>query len=227
MQFSWMLLKSYGKGNFSREAQLMRKAFEERAARTQTLLREVMLVADKQVWRCDPQTHIEGVTYEAVTRLLQGYVENEVDMNTDQTCRENCGAYTFAENHGCFKDMYCAKQQRCSGKILNCQYVDSDMWICPAVRFWNTSKKQDEIIFIGRFSQPQAIVVTSISSMRTDEFWGKKELAHVERPKWIRGGVGSSGIAAIVCVRATNRAPSPIGSSVCEKQHRILRPTSE
>lgn len=135
MQFSWMLLKSYGKGNYTREAQLMRKSFADRARKTQALLRDVMSDADRQVWRCDPHAHVEGVTYEAVTRLLQGYVENEVDMNTDQTCRENCAAYTFTENHGCFKDMYCAKQPRCSGKILNCQYVDSDMWICPSVSF--------------------------------------------------------------------------------------------
>lgn len=137
MQFSWMLLKSYGKGNFTREAQLMRKSFEERARKTQALLHDVMVRADRQVWRCDPHEHVEGVTYEAVTRLLQGYIENEVDMNTDQTCRENCAAYTFAENRGCFKDMYCAKQPRCAGKILNCQFVDSDMWICPSVsRAW-------------------------------------------------------------------------------------------
>lgn len=147
MQFSWMLLKSYGKGNFSREAQLMRKSFEERARKTQSLLRDVMLNADRQVWRCDPHEHVEGVTYEAVTRLLQGYIENEVDMNTDQTCRENCAAYTFTENHGCFKDMYCAKQPRCSGKILNCQYVDSDMWICPSVRF--LTKKTISHVFLN------------------------------------------------------------------------------
>lgn len=68
-----------------------------------------------------------------MTRLLQGYIENEVDMNADGTCRDNCAAYTVAENHGCFKDQFCAKQNACKGRILNCKYIDSDMWVCPSV----------------------------------------------------------------------------------------------
>lgn len=133
MQFSWMLLKSYGKGNYTTESQLMRSSFEDRARKTQTLLRKVMEMADRQVWRCDPQQHVEGSTYVELTRLLQGFVENEVDMNSARTCSENCAHYTLTQSFGCYKDMYCSKQPKCGGKILNCQFVDSDMWICPAV----------------------------------------------------------------------------------------------
>lgn len=111
----------------------MRNRFIERTEQTQELLRKVMERADRSVWRCDPVQHLEGATYERVTRLLQGYIENEVDMNTDETCRENCAAYTFTQSHGCFKELYCSKQPRCTGKLLNCQYIDSDMWICPSV----------------------------------------------------------------------------------------------
>lgn len=78
--------------------------------------------------------HILGETYEEVTRLLQGYVENEVDMNPDNTCRENCGYYTLAKNHGCFKEQFCAQQSVCKGRIIDCNYIDSDMWVCKAVR---------------------------------------------------------------------------------------------
>jgi len=53
-------------------------------------------------------------------------------MNNDGTCRENCAAYQFAENMGCFKDMFCSRQPKCTGKLLNCQFVDADMWVCPA-----------------------------------------------------------------------------------------------
>lgn len=77
--------------------------------------------------------NVPGITFDQVTRLLQGYVENEVDMNPDGTCRENCGFYTLAKHHNCFKDQYCSKQKACSGRILNCGYIDSDMWVCPAV----------------------------------------------------------------------------------------------
>lgn len=76
---------------------------------------------------------IIGETYEEFTQLLQGYIQNEVDLNPDQTCRENCAEYTYTKSHGCFNNLYCQKQRRCNGKIINCRYVDSDMWICPSV----------------------------------------------------------------------------------------------
>lgn len=115
----------------------MRERFNERTLRTQELLRKVMERTDRSVWRCDPSNHVEGETFIAITRLLQGYIENEVDMNTDNTCRENCAAYSFTESYGCYKDLYCARQQRCAGKLINCQFVDSDMSICPAVSILN------------------------------------------------------------------------------------------
>lgn len=114
--------------------------------------------ASKILWRCDPVHHEEGgkcltvdnnvyikntqkinriffigKTYIAFTRLLQGYIENEVDMNDDNTCRENCAHYQVAKHHGCYKEQYCSRQPPCTGKILSCRYVDSDMWICPSV----------------------------------------------------------------------------------------------
>lgn len=120
-------------GNFSRESHLMRERFEDRVEKTQLLMRKVMERADRSVWRCDPRHHIEGETFITVTRLLQGYIENEVDMNNDNTCRENCQAYQFTETYSCYKELFCARQPKCSGKLLNCQFFDSDMWICPSV----------------------------------------------------------------------------------------------
>ncbi|XP_062700151.1 uncharacterized protein LOC109408928 isoform X2 [Aedes albopictus] len=135
MQFSWMLLKTYGKGNFTTEAKLMRRRFEDRTNRTQALLQRVMTQASREYWRCDPDhgKHKEGETYVQLTRLLQGYIENEVDMNTDNTCKENCAYYNWGvKQEQCYKDLYCSKQAKCAGKMYKCEYVDSDMWICPA-----------------------------------------------------------------------------------------------
>nr|CAH7755721.1 unnamed protein product [Callosobruchus chinensis] len=74
----------------------------------------------------------EGETYEEVTQLLQGYVQNEVDLNPEGTCRENCAEYTYTKSHGCYKNLFCQQQRRCNGKIINCHFYDADMWICPA-----------------------------------------------------------------------------------------------
>lgn len=121
----------------------MRKRFEERTNKTQIYLRKIMEIADRSVWRCDPSHYVEGETYVALTRLLQGYIENEVDLNGDNTCKENCAHYSYAENHGCYKDLYCSRQPKCHGKLLDCKFVDSDMWICQANK--NTSRRYEYI----------------------------------------------------------------------------------
>ncbi len=42
-------------------------------------------------------------------------------MNTVKTCRDNCGTYRAAVTEGrCFKDKFCAKQERCHGRLHDC-----------------------------------------------------------------------------------------------------------
>ncbi|CRK92910.1 CLUMA_CG006339, isoform A [Clunio marinus] len=132
MQFSYMLLKTYGKGNYTQESYLMRKNFEKRAAKSQELMQKVMEISERDLWRCDPNKHEEGSTYIQVTRLLQGYIENEVDLNREGGCWETCPHYQLTESYGCFKELYCAKQPKCSGKLLFCNFFDADMWVCPS-----------------------------------------------------------------------------------------------
>ncbi|XP_022223780.2 uncharacterized protein LOC111075028 isoform X2 [Drosophila obscura] len=143
MEFSWMMLRVYGKGNFTQEAELMRTDYERRTERTLKLLKDVMTRADRIVWRCDPKKHVAGVTYDEVTRLLQGYIENEVDLNNEETCRETCSFYQSTRSEGCFKDLYCARQPKCSGRLYNCQFVDSDMWVCPSSK--NSTRRYEYI----------------------------------------------------------------------------------
>ncbi|KAJ8931393.1 hypothetical protein NQ314_015699 [Rhamnusium bicolor] len=132
IQFSYMLLRLYDKGNFTKEAQLIRDRYEERTNNAVEIVQNCMKNASRELWNCDPKKHVKGETYEEITQLLQGYVQNEVDLNPEGTCRENCAEYTYTKSHNCFKNLYCRQQRRCNGKIINCQFFDSDMWICPA-----------------------------------------------------------------------------------------------
>ncbi|XP_058127430.1 uncharacterized protein LOC131269123 [Anopheles coustani] len=135
MQFSYMLLKTQGKGNFTVESEERKLEMKTRLNRTQDLLQRVMQQTRSDYWRCDPEqgAHRENETYVQVTRLLQGYIENEVDMNTDKTCWESCSHYQYGhEQHQCYKELYCAKQPKCAGRIYECEFIDSDMTICPA-----------------------------------------------------------------------------------------------
>lgn len=111
----------------------MRNDFEKRTEKTVRLLREVMNRADRIVWRCDPEKYVLGKNYDEVTRLLQGYIENEVDMNYNRECWQTCEDYSSTKNEGCFKDKFCARQERCTGNIHSCRRFDSDMNICPSV----------------------------------------------------------------------------------------------
>ncbi|KQS30547.1 uncharacterized protein LOC6551613 isoform X2 [Drosophila erecta] len=143
MEFSWMMLRVYGKGNYTQEAELMRSDYEKRTERTLKMLKDVMLRADRIVYRCDPTKHVQGVTYDEVTRLLQGYIENEVDLNNEETCRETCSFYQSTRSEGCFKELYCSRQPKCSGRLYNCQFVDSDMWVCPSPQ--NSTRRYEYI----------------------------------------------------------------------------------
>ncbi|XP_012256459.2 uncharacterized protein LOC105686340 isoform X1 [Athalia rosae] len=131
IQFSWLLLRLYKQGNFTEEAELTKTKYETRMSETVKAVQTAMAFASQDLWKCDP-TYPTPETYTELTSFLQSYVVNEVDLNSENTCRENCGYYNYAKVHSCFKNQYCSKQKRCNGKLYNCQYIDSDMWICPA-----------------------------------------------------------------------------------------------
>ena len=40
------------------------------------------------------------IEYEWHCFVLQGFIENEVDMNDRQSCQAECSAYTITENKG-------------------------------------------------------------------------------------------------------------------------------
>ncbi|CAG0885492.1 unnamed protein product [Darwinula stevensoni] len=136
MTFSWMLLRESGKGNFSRETKLAQLGHVKREEEALMNAREVMENLSRVFWRCDPEVHLEGVTYLQVTDLLQGYIENEVDMNSEGTCTQTCSAYGngFPDvRTGCTdnrKQKFCSMQRPCNGNIFNCKFIDADAWVC-------------------------------------------------------------------------------------------------
>ncbi|KAK9501687.1 hypothetical protein O3M35_012367 [Rhynocoris fuscipes] len=143
IQFSWMLLRVYNKGNFSMETNLMKQSYLERMATQAVALKNALKSAKNDLWKCDPKIHSEGETYTEITRFLQGFIVNEVDLNSENTCRENCAFYKYTKQHSCFKNQFCSKQSPCKGNVVGCTFVDSDMWICQAPRW--TNKRYDWI----------------------------------------------------------------------------------
>ncbi|KAJ8969368.1 hypothetical protein NQ314_001800 [Rhamnusium bicolor] len=134
-QFSYMALRLDERGNYTEASQFARKQFEKRANDTVSTLHGVMDFIQGKLWRCDPKVHVKGNTYEELTGLLQGYIENEVDLNKAGTCKESCWAYSKAENHGCYdwESEHCRKRKPCFGKIWSCRFVESHMKTCNSV----------------------------------------------------------------------------------------------
>lgn len=67
--------------------------------------------------RCNPFSHIEDETFVRLTRVYEGYIDNERNLNDDDSCYNDCD-YTKTKSFNC-KDNTCFEPQ-CNGEIFNC-----------------------------------------------------------------------------------------------------------
>ncbi|XP_043787947.1 uncharacterized protein LOC122712387 isoform X1 [Apis laboriosa] len=133
IQFSYKILRLYNPGtNFTDEMEIVKQQYETRTTETLRAVKTAMAFAPRQIWKCDARIHKLDETYTKLTQLFQGYIVNEVDLNKDSSCRENCAYYEYSKVYGCYKNQFCSQQRKCNGRILKCEYIDSDMWICPS-----------------------------------------------------------------------------------------------
>ncbi|KAH8370848.1 hypothetical protein KR093_005218 [Drosophila rubida] len=132
IEYSMTIQMVSGNGNFITERNTVRHNYDEITKIALSSLRNVTEKADRFLWRFDPSTHVPRVTYDEVTRLLQGYMENEVDLNTDESCRQTCNDYQNTTRSGCFEQKFCSQQPQCSGRIHNCQFIDSVLSVCQS-----------------------------------------------------------------------------------------------
>lgn len=81
--------------------------------------------------------HSPSGTYYQITRFIQGYVDNEVNLNPDASCSRTCDDYTRTRNYDCQPGTLCGEQHidrestRCNGTVLNCDFIDDDLTACP------------------------------------------------------------------------------------------------
>lgn len=170
-------------------------------------------------------------TYTKLTQLFQGYLVNEVDLNPQGTCRENCGYYEYTKVHGCFKNQFCSQQRKCKGRVLKCDYIDSDMWVCPAVNWWFFYIYAESFVIrcnmlVNCFSHKTAIEDTNTYSLKMVAHLDKKLTATVVQQRWIAGGVGCFGIAVTVFAIATIATRALIDTSVCGRSYPMCQITS-
>lgn len=89
--------------------------------------------------------------YTAITNFMQGYIDNEINLNSDQSCTKTCPDYKQSKNFNCQDGTLCAHQNfqktRCSGDVINCSVIESDGTVCLVV-----SKILYSITYISAYS---------------------------------------------------------------------------
>ncbi|XP_043231393.1 uncharacterized protein LOC122386344 [Amphibalanus amphitrite] len=111
-QFAYMLLRLFDKGSFLVEAQHFTDNYKATSAK---LAEEVSLALrhlDSLFWRCDPAPHRRGATFEEVTALLQGYLENEwylkrkSDWSRSWICNTVCSDFDITSSKDSYGRIY-------------------------------------------------------------------------------------------------------------------------
>lgn len=169
MQFSYTLLRLYGKGNFTHEGNVMKDDYLQRMQEKAESMRASIGDVTRKLWNCDPEKFIHGQNYVQFTELVQGYIQNEVDLNKDGTCWDNCAGYQYTESYSCYKNLYCKHQRRCNGKVINCKFVDSYSEVCPAAP--GTNRRYEYVEYGDGLIYGKKNGACPRSTKRADSWW--------------------------------------------------------
>ncbi|XP_034478072.1 uncharacterized protein LOC117784440 [Drosophila innubila] len=116
MEFSWMILRNYEKGNFFQEADLLRWDFGNRTERAYNLVRNAMEGKNRVVWRCDPIKHIDKDTFVKISKT-----------KLDTFCTVLCGTYrTYTLNMDNWIDRE-YRSCRCDNRYFNLRETIADV----------------------------------------------------------------------------------------------------
>lgn len=134
-------------GDYESNANTMRTDFMGKTVSSLIASHKIFEATSRSVLRCDPKTYQANDTYLEITRLLQGQIENEIDLNRERSCTDTCSNYQFVEDgtFGCSERSVCNKQTKCKGKLLNCRTTLDDMWVCPGNK--NSVRRYEYITF--------------------------------------------------------------------------------
>lgn len=163
MEFSYMTLHNLGRGNFTKELSLMRSKHDQRVQHSQGLLANIVARSRRVYLRCDPEPWQSGLgkSYDHVSRLLQGYVANEINFNSKESCFDTCEDYEDAVITSCSgEDEFCKKQPKCSGRFHSCRFIAADLSVCQSNITTDRWRRYDFVNFdngrtLGNDGQPK------------------------------------------------------------------------
>lgn len=80
-----------------------------------------------------------SVSYTEIVNFIQGYIDNEINFNREDTCSKQCSDFKHVDYHICRNNTLCIlnyldkNKTRCDGDIRSCEFIESDMHVCPNV----------------------------------------------------------------------------------------------
>ncbi|XP_044253044.1 uncharacterized protein LOC123004012 [Tribolium madens] len=126
---AYTIKKLYRQGNFTKESHLAQNEYFRRQNSLINKISKHMRSSSREIWRCDPDQHVEGETYVQIRNFLHGFILNKVNLDPQGKCRDECDVYKMTKTQKCRDNNWCKKEPSCS-KIVNCQYLDSSMRVC-------------------------------------------------------------------------------------------------
>ncbi|XP_031617015.1 uncharacterized protein LOC116336929 [Contarinia nasturtii] len=139
-QMSYMILSYYNSGaleNYSEQVDILRTTFQQRFSDLRQIATRFLKKSDKTVWKCDTIVNNVFSSYTEISNFLQGFVDNEANLNSDASCSGVCSNFRKTAHFQCQSGSLCDsrvndhEQAKCSGIIRDCQSIDdSDVNIC-------------------------------------------------------------------------------------------------
>lgn len=86
-----------------------------------------------------------SVSYTEIVNFIQGYIDNEINFNREDTCSKQCSDFRHVDYHICRNDTLCIlnyldkNKTRCDGDIRSCEFIESNMRVCPNVSIVHVS----------------------------------------------------------------------------------------
>ncbi|XP_031638450.1 uncharacterized protein LOC116350692 [Contarinia nasturtii] len=138
-QLSHMLININNKGSNVVSSQRPYYVKDELDLRVDLIRRNVknlLKIAKRDSWVCDRFPYVHVDEYIQVTKFLQGYVDNELNFNQEDTCKNTCEDFTNTNHVRCADKTLCAQNRNtdlvvCNGQIRDCQEIPSeDVEVC-------------------------------------------------------------------------------------------------
>ncbi|XP_055324703.1 uncharacterized protein LOC129579086 [Sitodiplosis mosellana] len=145
-QLAHMLMSLIVRENSHATANAERKLYLERYNEFKHTIEGMLTASSLDLWKCNPNPYLDSRTYyTSVTNFMQGYIDNEINLNGEQRCDGTCSDFKLTKNHyDCQNGTLCAHSNfahaRCTGDIFDCSVIDSDGTACLVKDEWENRR---------------------------------------------------------------------------------------